>query len=326
MKKLIALLLCAALCTGLCSCMKKEEPPAEELVPPEKTYTFTESELKAIGDDSTSMTEIMQRMLSDYIVYQNEIGDFVYAPIDESLPKHNYDYSHLTNVNNNVKPIFEYKDEEAGIESLKGIDVSKYQGEIDWKLVASDGIKFAFIRVGYRGYGSEGKLVVDPAFEANIKGALENDIDVGVYFFTQAITEEEAAAEADFVLENIKPYRVNWPIVWDVEYAGSMKARTINLDAEKRTDCCIAFCERIAEAGFTPMVYANTKWFVEELDLTRLSEYDKWFAQYWNQPGFPYEYQIWQYTDKAKIKGIEGNTDLDISFVDYSKKDVSETN
>jgi lysozyme len=122
-----------------------------------------------------------------------------------------------------------------------------------------------------------------------------------------------------------EPYNVTWPVVLDIEEAASVTARTTNLTKEQRTDFAIAFCETIKEAGYTPMLYCNIRWFIQELDLARLTEYDKWLAQYFNRPFFPYELQMWQYTSSGRVDGIIGNVDLNLSFVDYSNPDRDES-
>ncbi len=275
------------------------------------------SEFKRYADDSSSLWEFVQRFFSDVIVYKDALGSYQYEPINRDLPQSDYDFDNLVNVKPGSKEL-EYQVDGRTV-SIKGIDVSKYQGDIDWAKVAADGVKFAFIRLGYRGYGS-GNMVLDEKFEENIRGASENGIQVGVYFVTQAITAEEGAEEAAFVLENIAPYRVTWPIVLDMEETSGSDPRTGSMTPTERTDACIAFCEKIKEAGHTPMLYSHVRWFIEELELERLTDYDKWFAQYFNRPFFPYAFQVWQYTSTGKVDGIKGNVDLNISFKDYSQK------
>ena len=238
--------------------------------------------------------------------------------MDETLPKSDYNFDNLVNVRLKGKE-FEYV-EDGVTTSIKGIDVSQYQGDIDWEKVADDGVKFVFIRAGYRGYGT-GKLVQDSKFEDNIIGALKNGIAVGVYFVPQSISVEEAIEEADFVLDMIKPYNVTWPIVLDLENAGTATspARTADLTAEERTTYVLAFCDRIKEFGYLPMLYSNIGWYMDRLELSRLTLVDKWFAQYFNRPFFPYEFTVWQYTDSGSVDGIKGNVDFDISFKDYGE-------
>ena len=198
--------------------------------------------------------------------------------------------------------------------SKKGIDVSKFQGKINWSRVKADGVEYAFVRMGYRGYGSSGKLVTDETFEDNIKGATANGVDVGVYFFSQAVTEEEAIEEANYVLSAIEGYDVTYPIVIDIEEVTDSDARTAKLTKEEWTKNCIAFCETVKDAGYTPMIYGNLKTFFIMLDMEQLEMYDKWFAYYDTPVYFPYEFKIWQYTDKGSVDGISSDVDLNVGF------------
>lgn len=213
--------------------------------------------------------------------------------------------------------IVEYND--GIVTSKKGIDVSKFQGDIDWKKVKEDDVEYAFIRVGYRGYGSSGKLVTDETFEDNIKGATSNGVDVGVYFFSQAVNEEEAVEEANYVLEAIKGYDVTYPVVIDIEEVTDSDARTADMTKEQWTKNCIAFCETIKAAGYTPMIYGNLKTFFIMLDMEQITMYDKWFAQYDTEIYFPYEFKIWQYSESGKVNGISEDVDLNVSFYEPTK-------
>ena len=195
--------------------------------------------------------------------------------------------------------------------------MSKYQGEIDWEKVADDDVEYAFIRLGIRGY-TKGEIVEDENFDDNIRGARQNDIDVGVYFFTQATSVEEAEEEAQYVIDAIQPYKVAYPVVIDVEAVNNTNARTKDLTKEERTEYCIAFCEKIKNAGYEPMVYGNLKTFMLMLDLQQLEEYDKWFAFYDEQVYYPYAFKVWQYTDEGKVDGIDVNVDMNISFGDWT--------
>ena len=203
--------------------------------------------------------------------------------------------------------------ENGTVVSHKGIDVSKHQGEIDWAQVAADGIEFAFIRVGNRGYGT-GAIVEDPQFAANIVGASTNGIKVGVYFFSQAITVEEAQEEAKFVLDKIAPYKITCPVVLDVEKVSDSEARMNKISKEQRTANTIAFLEAIEAAGYKSMLYHNMEMGTLMLDMTQLEDYEKWFAYYNKDIYYPYEFGVWQYSDKGKVNGINTNVDLNISF------------
>lgn len=194
-----------------------------------------------------------------------------------------------------------------------GIDVSKWNGDIDWDKVRNAGVEFAIIRAGYRG-SVTGSLVEDPYFAANIKGATASGLPVGVYFFTQAVNEVEAVEEASAVLQLVREYKLEYPIFIDTEGAGG-NGRADGLDVETRTLVCEAFCRTIENAGYSAGVYASRNWYNNNLHTGRLdNDYHIWLAEYRSVPLYQGYYQIWQYTSKGHVDGIEGNVDMDISY------------
>lgn len=198
-----------------------------------------------------------------------------------------------------------------------GIDVSSHQGEIDWEQVAADGISFSMIRVGFRGY-SEGGINRDERFQENVEGALNNGLGVGIYFFSQAIVEEEAVQEAEFVLNEIKGLNITLPVVFDWEIiapeeSGEEGARTDNVARDVSTACAIAFCRRIAEAGYQPAIYCNSHNGYLAYDIAQLQEYFLWYAAYdkdW--PDYYYRWDMWQYSNQGTVAGITGPVDLNL--------------
>ena len=195
--------------------------------------------------------------------------------------------------------------------SVLGIDVSYAQGVIDWNKVANAGIKFAIIRAAFRGYGT-GRIVADEWFERNIKGATAAGIKVGVYFFSQAINETEGAEEADYIINQIKHYKVTLPVVIDTEYVSDSRARGNSISKTTRTAAVKAFCERSLQRGYTPMIYASTSWLNNQLDMSKLSKYKVWVAQYYNRVTYTGKYQCWQYTSSGHVDGI--NTKVDMNY------------
>ena len=193
-----------------------------------------------------------------------------------------------------------------------GIDVSKWNGEIDWDKVKNAGVEFAIIRAGYRG-SVTGSLVVDPCFETNIRGAAASGMPVGVYFFTQAINEVEAVEEASAVIRLIQDYSIDYPVFIDTEGAGG-NGRADGLDVETRTLICEAFCRTIENAGYRAGVYGSRNWYNNRLQADRLEQYTIWLAEYRSVPLYQGYYQMWQYTSKGKVDGISGNVDLNISY------------
>ncbi|MBR3510055.1 MAG: hypothetical protein IKO03_14945 [Lachnospiraceae bacterium] len=194
-----------------------------------------------------------------------------------------------------------------------GIDVSRWNGSIDWKAVKNSGVSFVIIRCGYRG-SSEGALIEDPKFTTNIKGAINAGLKVGVYFFTQAINEREAVYEASYVIDKIKNYKITYPVYLDVEASGG---RADKISKDTRTNVCKAFCQTIQNAGYTAGIYANKNWLEEKIDVSQLGAYKIWLAQYAAQPTYTGRYEMWQYKSTGVISGISGNVDLNLSYMGY---------
>lgn len=192
-----------------------------------------------------------------------------------------------------------------------GIDVSEYQGEIDWIKVKESGVEFAIIRLGFRGYGAEGNIQKDINFDINMSGALNAGVDVGIYFYSQAVNEQEAMEEADFVLENISNYYVEYPLVIDSEYIQGVDSRANNLTPEERTAVVKAFCKRIEQSGYSPGIYSHGKWLTEGMDLDDLSDYFIWLQDYNGEYTDLIEHQMLQYSNTGYINGINGKVDLD---------------
>lgn len=260
-----------------------------------------------VSEDGGPLT-MLRYFFPESLIFYDE-GTYEFIPILDSLKKHS-----LLNENfvKNEEGEMEYH-ENNEIVSHKGIDVSKYQGKIDWDAVKEDGVEYAFIRLGLRGYSS-GEIVLDDYYEENMRGANDAGVLAGVYFFMQAITEEEAIEEAQFVIEHLADFDVPCPVVYDIEMITNGKGRANNLTKEERTKIAKAFCETIKNAGYTPMIYGNIKCFTKLIDMQQLEEYEKWYAFYDNYMYFPYEVSMWQYTEKGSVNGIKGNVDLNISF------------
>lgn len=195
---------------------------------------------------------------------------------------------------------------------VKGVDVSKYQRNIDWNAVKASGIDFAIIRVGYRGWGT-GALVEDPYFKQNIAGATKAGLKVGLYFYSQAVNEAEAVEEASMVLRLAKGYNIQYPIYFDTEKVANNNGRADGISKAQRTANAVAFCETIQNAGYRAGVYSYASWFYNQLNMASISKYSIWIAQYREQLSFNYNYDIWQYTSKGQVPGIPGGTDMNVS-------------
>ena len=206
--------------------------------------------------------------------------------------------------------------------SSVGIDVSKWNKEIDWDKVKAAGVDFAIIRAGYRG-SQTGALVMDPYFEQNMRGAANANVITGVYFFTQATNEVEAVEEASMVVRLLQDYDIQYPVFIDTEGAGG-NGRADDLDVETRTRVCEAFCETIENEGYHAGVYASRNWYNNRLEAERLEKYFIWLAEYRKEPLYQGEYQMWQYTSKGSIDGIEGNVDMNVSYLGVSTGEEKE--
>ena len=273
---------------------------------------FLKSVIKEYGIKYNVSTAFLRKLFPEQIVYLDN-GQVTFTDYDPNLVLNTYDWDNLVITDDK----YDYMLTDMS-QAIQGIDVSKFQGDIDWTAVAADGIEFAFLRVGYRGY-TEGMIYGDDYFHQNAQSAIDNGINVGVYFFSQATTTEEAVEEANFVLNEIKDYRISYPIVFDMEDISGAVERISNLTKAEITAITIAFCDKIAEAGYTPMIYGNSHWFFSKLDLEQVTKYDKWYAQYSSEPYYPYEFTVWQYSNSGIVNGTNGVIDRNLSFVDYSK-------
>jgi len=201
---------------------------------------------------------------------------------------------------------------------IDGIDVSKYNGDINWNAVKADGIDYAIVRIGYRGYDG-GLLVTDPYYYQNMQGAINAGIKVGAYFFTQAITVQEAIDEAKLCIARVKDYDIKMPIYFDVELTeGNGKNGRLNtsgLSIKQRTAIAEAFCQTIQDAGYEAGIYSSKSYFLDYLDPDYLStKYKIWLANYTNQTSYKGDYQMWQYSSTGSVEGISGNVDMNVFY------------
>lgn len=254
---------------------------------------------------------ILRDLYPEHVVMLDS-GQYYFLPLQEDLAMNTYAEENFIAEENGLMSY--QKDGE--VLTRRGIDVSKYQGEIDWEAVKNDGIDYAVIRVGIRGY-SEGGIMEDEYFRRNMEGAIANGIPVGVYFFTQAVNEEEALEEADYVIEMLQGYQLTYPVYLDIEDVKKEDCRTNSLTVEERTNNAKVFLERIREAGYEPALYGNMKSFLLMVDLASLEQYDKWFAGYTLPIYYPYEYKMLQYSEKGRVAGVPGAVDVNICFKDY---------
>ena len=202
-----------------------------------------------------------------------------------------------------------------GAKVRRGIDVSAYQGDVNWQKVKNDGIEFVFVRIGFRGYGSAGNMVEDTYAMTNLRGAREAGLQVGAYFFSQAITVAEAEEEAEFALSILGDFVLDLPLVYDWEYVKDT-ARTANVTAHELTAFAKAYCAKVEEGGCKSMVYFNEKYAAGRLQPEELGGIDFWYARYDGKMDLPYRAQVWQFSNTGRVSGIYGNVDLNIWLID----------
>lgn len=241
-------------------------------------------------------------------------GTEEWVELNENLAKNNYSKSRFVYKN----PIMSYylNGKEA---SWCGVDISSKQEGVDFKKLKKAGCDFVMIKVGGRGYSS-GEIVLDEKLKDYMTGAKNAGLDIGVYFFSQAITEDEVEEEVETLLEAIKDYSVKYPVVIQMQEIEGDIARVDSLDMDSRTELTKLFLSEVEDAGYKPMLYGNKEWLVTKIDLEALAEYDVWLSQEADTPDYPYEFNMWQYEKTGKISGISEETGLNICFVDYAKE------
>lgn len=296
-------------------------PSAEEFIVEDPIIEETEAET----EQDTKATEIIP------------VQNLVISTVDLSVPEENV----VEVVDVTPEEIVSFPTNEIS-KLVYGIDVSKWQGNINWAQVKADGIDFAIIKMGGRGTGS-GDLYVDEYFEKNIQGAIANGIQVGVYFFSQAVTKQEALEEASMVVNAIKKYNISYPVAFDWESADGYRVNNYNLSRSDLTGIATVFCDAVSNQGYTPMVYFNRSDWYNAVNGAELSpKYKSWYAIYFNDyykdpnarnrynygddlPSFKYSYQMWQYTSRGHVAGINGHVDMDIAFFTYANYKVDKT-
>ncbi|MBR5579359.1 MAG: glycoside hydrolase family 25 protein [Lachnospiraceae bacterium] len=281
--------------------------PVEE----EKTET-TEEETKETEEEETTKTGPENDGKHVEVVFRD--GSKEWVAINPYRKKHNYDFTNLVSKNN----LLHYYADGKQISYL-GVDLSKYQKSVDFAAIQAEGVDFCMLRVGSRGY-STGTIQQDEMFEAHLAGANAVGMPVGLYFYSQAITEAEAIEEANYVISKIGTNKITYPIAFDMEFVENDTARIETLTREEKTNIALAFLKRIEEAGYTGMLYGNKEWLLKRIDIAKLEQYDIWLGQEDDIPDYPYLFSMWQYTRQGEIFGIDGYVDLNISFIDYSAR------
>lgn len=246
------------------------------------------------------------------ITYSN--GTEEWFLISQHLPKNTYDFTKLVLQSDVMKY---YVDGEK--KSYFGVDISKTQGYVDFNKMVKAGVDYVMIRVGARGY-STGQMILDEYYADNIKGATDTSLHVGLYFSSQAKTKEEAVEEANFVIGQIGSYKIDYPIVFEMETVTNDSSRTEELSKEDRTNIAMAFLDTIKNAGYNPMIRGNKEWLLTKVDLSKLTSYDIWLTEEGDLPDYPYQFSMWQYNRSGAVDGVSTSVPFNISFIDYTEK------
>ncbi len=273
---------------------------------------FTKSEGRKAVYNSKSDLDIADSGSDRIPLYNYALGD-ISIPAADGVPKSQYREENFTFDENG----FMHYVEDGEVLSYTGVDVSSFNGEIDWERVKAAGVDFAMLRIGGRGYGEEGVLYKDDAFEANLKGAKRAGLKVGAYFFSQARTEEEAVEEAEFALGILAGEKLHYPLAFDWEIIDSVETRIDDVDTETLTKCARAFCDTVKAEGYTPQIYTGSNLAYFKYDLTALRDIDLWYAFYNDSPSMYYKYTMWQYSCEGQVDGIYGDVDLNVCMKNY---------
>ncbi len=284
----------------------KKKSSYEEKAEKERQERKQKEEQEALSDPSTD---------GKHTLVKNADGSEEWALISPYLTKHTYDFTKLEE----KAGIMRYM-QDGKIVSYVGVDLSKQNGEVNFTGMKAAGIDYVMIRLGSRGY-STGQITLDENFNDYMKGAIDAGLSVGVYFYSQAISQEEAVQEANFVVQNLAPYQANvkYPVAFDMEFVPNDAARIDGLSRDDKTSIAVSFLEAVKAAGYVPMVYGNKEWLVKEVDLSKLQNFDVWLSQDEDMPDFPYQFTMWQYDTGAVVNGVS-NANLNISFVGYSQR------
>lgn len=299
MKRITCLLLSSAmlLSAALCGCSDEKS-------------NSSSSQAATAATDTTVKTTGNKIHINDSTLGEIWITELDGVPVNK-----------LDNNNFSADSNLKYYNENGKAASSEGIDISSYSGNIDWKKVKESGIDFAMIRVGGRGYGEKGEMYTDERALEYINGAKAEGIKVGAYFFSQAVSTEEAIEEADYVKSVLGDIKLDYPVAYDWEIIKDDDARTDSVSASQATECARAFCDRVKELGYTPILYSPSRELYFKYDISRLADIDIWYCEYANVPTFYYEFSMWQYSATGTIDGIEGAVDLNICFTNVADYD-----
>lgn len=305
MNKKIALVPLLALLAITAGCGKDNQSQSESSV--------ASSVLNTTVADTSATSPTNSSEIKSFTINDSKLGEITLKPF-AGVAVNTLRAEDFTEVDGRIA----YKNGDSQ-KACTGIDISSYSGDIDWEKVRANGVEFAMVRLGGRGYGESGELYPDDRAAEYIAEAKQAGIKVGAYFFSQAITAEEAVEEADYAVGLLNGQTLDFPLAYDWETIEDDTARTDGASSQTVTDCAKAFCDRVKSLGFTPMIYSESEALYYKYDLSKLSSVDIWYSEYQPSPNFYYEFSMWQYSSSGKIDGIEGNVDLNLCFTDLAE-------
>lgn len=302
--------------------VEEETEPEEEAVDTSESATsknpYTEKAEREREEERQKEEEAQNDPSTDgkHTLITNRDGSEEWVLISPYLKKNTFDFTKMED----KAGLKRYMENGRKI-SYVGVDISKHTGKIYFPSLKAAGVDYTMIRLGSRGY-STGQITLDENFKENIEGAIEAQLDVGIYFYSQAISQEEAVQEANFVVQNLEPYRahIKYPIAFNMGFVSNDTSRIEGLSREDKTAVTVAFLDAVRAAGYVPMVYGDKEWLLKEVDLAKLQDYDVWLSQEEEIPDYPYLYSMWQYDTDGVLNGIDGGADLNICFVSYTER------
>ncbi len=295
-----------------------EESEADETGNVASKNPYTEKAEREKENERQKEEELQNDPATDgkHTLITNRDGTEEWVLISPYLTKNTYDFTKMED-----KAGLKRYMENGRKTSYVGVDISKHTGKVYFPSLKAAGVDYVMIRLGSRGY-STGQITLDENFKENIEGAIEAGLDVGIYFYSQAVSQDEAVQEANFVVQNLEPYRahVKYPVAFNMGFVSNDKSRIEGLGREDKTAVTVSFLDAVRAAGYVPMIYGDKEWLIKEVDLTKLQDYDVWLSQEEEIPDYPYRYAMWQYNTDGVLNGIDGGADLNICFVSYSER------
>ncbi len=297
---------------------EEEESAADETGNVSSKNPYTEKAEREKENERQKEEELLNDPATDgkHTLITNRDGTEEWVLISPYLTKNTYDFTKMED-----KAGLKRYMENGRKTSYVGVDISKHTGKVYFPSLKAAGVDYVMIRLGSRGY-TTGQITLDENFKENIEGAIEAQLDVGIYFYSQAVSQDEAVQEANFVVQNLEPYRahVKYPVAFNMGFVSNDKSRIEGLGREDKTAVTVSFLDAVRAAGYVPMIYGDKEWLIKEVDLTKLQDYDVWLSQEEEIPDYPYRYAMWQYNTDGVLNGIDGGADLNICFVSYSER------